>query len=222
MIITYTMAAVWGVLCLGLMYRIRRSVIDHKNLLLQDQKLRDENIYIQRGSIYTLILLGAGALPFPAGVFLGHLLGGMGFHLFFDIAAFCIMWLFIAFMDDFLIAYTKISPEGTERGDESLGKISYPLKAIDAVQYKRGTALKDKDPGTVTFVTKSGARIVSFCPTDDDYFLLAMTRFKMENDRWPDMNNPEEAAQVKAWMNWSSTIPHIKDKEISGLAEVDM
>ena len=50
----------------------------------------------------------------------------------------------------------------------------------------------------------------------------AMTRFRIENERWPDMNNPEEAAQVKAWMNWNSTIPHIKDKEISGLAEVDM
>ena len=220
MIMNYTMIAVWGVLCLGLMYRIRHSVINHKNLLLQDEKLRDENIYIQRGSIYTLNLLGAVALAFPAGVFLAHLLGGMGFHLFFDIAAFCFMLFFMYILDDFLEAYTKISPEGIERGDESVGKIFYPLKAIDAVLYKQGTALKD--PGTVTFVTKSGTRIVSFCPIDDDYFLLAMTRFKMENGHWPDMQKPKDDIQVKAWMKWGRTIPHFENGEVSGLAEVDM
>lgn len=117
-------------------------------------------------------------------------------------------------------SYTKISPEGVE-GDDGHGKKTfYPLNAIDKVTYRE--SYDSEIPDSVSFDTKSGERIARFGPIYGGYPLLAMTRFKMENDRWPDMNNPEEAAQVKAWMNWSSTIPHIKDKDISGLAEVDM
>ena len=117
-------------------------------------------------------------------------------------------------------SYTKISPEGFEEDNGHDNKTFYPLNAIDKVTYTQSSDSEISD--SVSFDTKSGKRIARFGPIYEGYPLLAMTRFRIENERWPDMNNPEEAAQVKAWMNWNSTIPHIKDKEISGLAEVDM
>lgn len=220
MIITYTMTAVWGVLCLGLMYKICRSVIAHEMSRHHDKKLRAENIYIIRGKLRIIILASFVALIFPTGMFLTHLLGDMGFHLFYDIAAFCAMCMAICFFYGPVEDYTEISPEGFEEDNGHDNKTFYPLNAIDAVSYSQASDSDESD--SVTFKTKSGKTITNFSPGDDGYYLLAMTRFKMENDRWPDMNNPEEAAQVKAWMNWSSTIPLIKDKEITGLAEVDM
>ena len=97
MIITYTMTAVWGVLCLGLMYKICRSVIAHEMSRHHDKKLRAENIHIIRGKLRNIILAGFVALIFPVGMFLMHLLGDMGFHLFYDIAAFCAMCMAICF-----------------------------------------------------------------------------------------------------------------------------
>lgn len=220
MMITYTMIAVWGVLCLGLMYRFCRSAIVHEMSRRHDKKLRAENIYIIRGKLRSVILTSAAVLIFPAAIFLAHLLGGMGFHLFFDIAAFCAMCIAMYFFCEAVEGYSEISPEGIERGESFTDTVFYPLNAIDAVSYKQGS--NGSDPDTVTFKTKSGKTITDFSPGDDCYFLLAMTRFRIENDRWPDVQKPKDDIQVKAWMNWRSTIPHIRDKEITGLAEVDM
>ena len=137
-----------------------------------------------------------------------------------DVVAFLITCALLYYFNDVTGSYTKISPEGVEEDDGHGKKTFYPLNAIDKVTYRESS--DSEIPDSVSFDTKSGERIARFGPIYGGYPLLAMTRFKMENDRWPDMNNPEEAAQVKAWMNWNSTIPHIKDKEITGLAEVDM
>lgn len=220
MIITYTMIAVWGVLCLGLMYKICRTAIVHEMSRRHDKKLRAENIHIIRGKLRNIILAGFVALIFPVAMFLTHLLGDMGFHLFYDIAAFCAMCMAICFFYGPVEDYTEISPEGFEEDNGHDNKTFYPLNAIDKVTYTQSSDSEISD--SVSFDTKSGKRIARFGPIYEGYPLLAMTRFRIENERWPDMNNPEEAAQVKAWMNWNSTIPHIKDKEISGLAEVDM
>ena len=117
MIITYTMIAVWGVLCLGLMYKICRTAIVHEMSRRHDKKLRAENIHIIRGKLRNIILAGFVALIFPVAMFLTHLLGDMGFHLFYDIAAFCAMCMAICFFYGPVEDYTEISPEGIERGE---------------------------------------------------------------------------------------------------------
>ena len=220
MMMNYTTIALWGLVNVLQAYKMFRSIIVYEINRHHDKKLRAENIYIIRGKLRIIILASFVALIFPTGMFLTHLLGDMGFHLFYDIAAFCAMCMAICFFYGPVEDYTEISPEGIERGESFLDTVFYPLNAIDAVSYSQASDSDESD--SVTFKTKSGKTITNFSPGDDGYYLLAMTRFKMENDRWPDMNNPEEAAQVKAWMNWSSTIPLIKDKEITGLAEVDM
>ena len=219
MMMNYTTIALWGLVNVLQAYKMFRSIIVYEINRRRDKKLYAKNIYITRGDRLGIIALTVALLIIPAVMFMLHLLNDVGFH-FLDIGVFLLTCAFLYFFNDVTGSYTKISPEGVEEDDGHGKKTFYPLNAIDKVAYRESS--DSEIPDSVSFDTKSGKRIARFGPIYGGYPLLAMTRFKMENDRWPDMNNPEEAAQVKAWMNWSSTIPHIKDKEISGLAEVDM
>lgn len=219
MMMNYTMIALWGVVNVLQTYKMFRSIIVYEINRRRDKKLYAKNIYITRSDRSEIIVL-AVALPItPAVMFMLHLLNDIGFH-FLDIGVFLLICTLLYFFNEATGSYTKISPEGVEEDDGHDNKTFYPLNAIDKVTYRE--SYDSENPDSVSFETKSGKHIARFGPIYEGYPLLAMTRFRIENDRWPDMNNPEEAAQVKAWMNWSSTIPHIKDKEISGLAEVDM
>lgn len=219
MMMNYTMIALWGVVNVLQTYKMFRSIIVYEINRRRDKKLYAKNIYITRGDRLEIIAMVVVLPMMPALMFIAHLLGDVGIHLM-DVVAFLITCALLYYFNDVTGSYTKISPEGVEEDDGHGKKTFYPLNAIDKVAYRESS--DSEIPDSVTFDTKSGERIARFGPIYGGYPLLAMTRFRIENDRWPDMNNPEEAAQVKAWMNWSSTIPHIKDKEISGLAEVDM
>ena len=219
MMMNYTMIALWGVVNVLQAYKIFRSIIVYEINRRRDKKLYAKNIYITRGDRLEIIAIAVVLPMMPALMFIAHLLGDVGIHLM-DVVAFLITCALLYYFNDVTGSYTKISPEGVEEDDGHGKKTFYPLNAIDKVAYRESS--DSEIPDFVSFDTKSGERIARFGPIYGGYPLLAMTRFKMENDRWPDMNNPEEAAQVKAWMNWGSTIPHIKDKEITGLAEVDM
>lgn len=219
MMMNYTMIALWGVVNVLQTYKMFRSIIVYEINRRRDKKLYAKNIYITRGDRLEIIALVVVLPMMPALMFIAHLLGDVGIHLM-DVVAFLITGALLYYFNDVTGSYTKISPEGVEEDDGHGKKTFYPLNAIDKVVYRQSS--DSEIPDSVSFDTKSGERIARFGPIYGGYPLLAMTRFKMEYDRWPDMNNPEDAAQVKAWMNWGSTIPHIKDKEITGLAEVDM
>ncbi len=214
------MIFIWGALDSILIYKVLRTVVTYELNRRRDKKLRAEAVYVIRTNRFEIATYALVILSFALVVFIIHLWEDVGFHFAFDFIGLGMTGFFMFFFWNGAGTYTKISPEGIKRGESFLDTVFYPLNAIGAVSYSQASDSDESD--SVTFKTKSGKTITNFSPGDDDYYLLAMTRFKMENDRWPDMNNPEEAAQVRAWMNWSSTIPHIKDKEISGLAEVDM
>ena len=219
MMMNYTTIALWGLVNVLQAYKMFRSIIVYEINRRRDKKLYAKNIYITRGDRLGIIALTVALLIIPAVMFMLHLLNDVGFH-FLDIGVFLLICTLLYFFNEATGSYTKISPEGVEEDDGHDNKTFYPLNAIDKVTYTQSSDSEISD--SVSFDTKSGKRIARFGPIYEGYPLLAMTRFRIENDRWPDMNNPEEATQVKAWMNWSSTIPHIKDKDISGLAEVDM
>lgn len=219
MMMNYTTIALWGLVNVLQAYKMFRSIIVYEINRRRDKKLYAKNIYITRGDRLGIIALTVALLIIPAVMFMLHLLNDVGFH-FLDIGVFLLICTLLYFFNEATGSYTKISPEGVEEDDGHDNKTFYPLNAIDKVTYRE--SYDSESPDSVSFETKSGKRIARFGPIYEGYPLLAMTRFRIENERWPDMNNPEEAAQVKAWMNWNSTIPHIKDKEISGLAEVDM
>ena len=76
---------------------------------------------------------------------------------------------------------------------------------IDNVYYREALSIDDQD--IVGFYTKSGKHIAAFCPIiHGNYRLLAIVRFRIENERWPDMNNSTDVAQVNLLDTWGETI----------------
>ena len=50
-----------------------------------------------------------------------------------------------------------------------------------------------------------------------------IVRFRIENERWPNMNNPSDIARVDALDSGPDTVPYFRGKEkVTGLADVDM
>ena len=120
------------------------------------------------------------------------------------------------------IAYVKISPEGVEQRVWSANPTVYPIGAIDSVTYYETVDVEDQD--MVGFYTRSGKQIAAFGPTThNNYRILAIVRFRIDNDRWPDMNNPSDIARVDALDSGPDTVPYFRGKEkVTGLADVDM
>ena len=173
-----------------------------------------------RTNRYEILLYALVILPFSIGVFLIHLWKDVGFHFAFDFIGLGMIGFFMFFFWNAAGTYTKISPEGIERGEPCNDTVFFPLNAIDTVSYDNNTDREHAD--SLHFYTKSGKLVAEFCPVFGSYPLLAMTRFRIENDRWPDMSNPDDIAQIDAWANRRSTLRYFSYGQISGLAEVDM
>lgn len=120
------------------------------------------------------------------------------------------------------VAYVKLSPEGIEQRVWSANPTRYPINAIDSIVYYETLNIEDQD--MVGFYTRSGEQIAAFGPmTHKNYRLMAIVRFRIEQERWPDMNNLSDVAQVNLLDTWGETIPFFREQEeISGLADVDM
>lgn len=219
MMMNYTTIALWGLVNVLQAYKMFRSIIVYEINRRRDKKLYAKNIYITRGDRLGIIALTVALLIIPAVMFMLHLLNDVGFH-FLDIGVFLLICTLLYFFNEATGSYTKISPEGVEEDDGHDNKTFYPLNAIDKVTYRE--SYDSESPDSVSFETKSGKHIARFGPIYDGYPLLAMTRFKMENDRWPDIGNPEDTAQINAWANRRSTLRYFSYGKISGLAEVDM
>lgn len=219
MMMNYTMIALWGVVNVLQTYKMFRSIIVYEINRRRDKKLYAKNIYITRGDRLEIIALVVVLPMMPALMFIAHLLGDVGFH-FADVGFFLLTCAFLYFFNDVTGSYTKISPEGVEEDDGHGKKTFYPLNAIDSVSYDNNTDREYAD--SLHFYTKSGKLVAEFCPVFGSYPLLAMTRFRIENDRWPDIGNPEDTAQINAWANRRSTLRYFSYGKISGLAEVDM
>ena len=81
-----------------------------------------------------------------------------------------------------------------------------------------------EDQDMVGFYTKSGKQIAAFGPmTHNNYRILAIVRFRIENERWPDMDNRDDVALVDLLDCASRPIRCFEDLgQGSGLADVDM
>ena len=159
---------------------------------------------------------------FPGLMFVGHIYGPESLDIATEIAALLLSAMFISFLRYVHVAYVKLSPEGIEQRVWSANPTVYPLGAIDSVTYYETVDVEDQD--MVGFYTKSGKQIAAFGPmTHINYRLLAIVRFRIENERWPDMDNPDDVAQVDFLDCASRTIRYFEDLEkVSGLADVDM
>ena len=214
------MIFIWGALDSILIYKVLRTVVTYELNRRREKKLRAEAVYVIRTNRFEIATYALVILLFAVGASVIHLGEDVGFHFVFDFIGPGMIGFFMFFFCDAAGSYTKISPEGIERGEPFNDTVFFPLNAIDTVSYDNNTDREHAD--SLHFYTKSGKLVAEFCPVFGSYPLLAMTRFKMEYDRWPDMNNPDDIAQIDAWANRRSTLRYFSYGKISGLAEVDM
>ena len=152
-------------------------------------------------------------------------------HIFFDpesasitidITALLVSAIFVAYLRYVHVAYVKISSEGVEQRIWFSNPTRYPFNAINRVVYYEKPDIDE--PDMVGFYAKSGFQIALFDPiTHNNYRLLAIVRFRIENKRWPDMTNPEDVAKVDILDKRGMTISYFKGlKKVTSLADVDM
>ena len=185
------------------------------------QRLR-EGIYIRRVTrLEALITIFTPV--FPCAMFAGHIFfDPESASITIDITALLVSAIFVAYLRYVHVAYVKLSPEGVEQRIWFSNPTRYPFNAINRVVYYEKPDIDE--PDMVGFYAKSGFQIALFDPiTHNNYRLLAIVRFRIENKRWPDMTNPEDVAKVDILDKRGMTISYFKGlKKVTSLADVDM
>ena len=185
----------------------------------RDEKKKCEGIYISRmQTLLAYIIVFFPGFPIIC-YFLS--LNAPETNSFVDIASILMATFLLFYLWSVNATYMKISSEGIEQHTPVRGSRICPIDAIDSVVYSES---KDEDTASRTwFLTKSGARINPLNPNYDEYYLLLMTRFRVEYGRWPYLDIPADVDKVNQLDNRAEVIPYFKfRKKISGLAEIDM
>ena len=187
----------------------------------KDKKRRREGIYIRRVTrLEALVII---ILPiFPALMVVYHMYEPGVDDVVFEILALLLPLLGTAYLRYVHVAYVKISSEGVEQRIWFSNPTRYPFNAINRVVFYKAAKYEDDD--MVGFYAKSGTQIALFSPLPHkNYRLLAIVRFRIENERWPDMTNPEDVAKVDILDKRGMTISYFKGlQKVTGLADVYM
>lgn len=210
----------WGIILVLSIASIPYIIIRYEINRHQDKKKEAEGIYIRRVNRFE-----AYACVFnPLIPFLGYIGNryGENMGIWFNVFAIIFTLCFYAFSRYILVAYVKISPEGIEQRVWSANPTRYPINAIDSIVYYETLNVEDQE--MVGFYTRSGKQIAAFGPTThNNYRILAIVRFRIENKRWPDMNNLDDVAKVNELDDRGMTILYFRSREkVTGLADVDM
>ena len=211
----------WGAVALPTTVATFYVIINYEVQRWKDKKRRREGIYIRRvNQAEALIMIFTPA--FPCLSFVAHIYSPDSINTGTEILVFLLSAMFIAFLRYVHVAYVKLSPEGIEQRVWSANPTVYPIGAIDSVTYYETVDVEDQD--MVGFYTKSGKQIAAFGPmTHNNYRLLAIVRFRIENERWPDMDNPDDVAQVNRLDCAGKTMRYFENLgKVTGLADVDM
>ena len=187
----------------------------------KDKQRQREGIYIRRVTRFeALMTILTPALPILMAVV--YILEPGTESMKLGIVGLLASAIFVAYLRYVHVAYVKISSEGVEQRIWFSNPTRYPFNAINRVVYYEKPDIDE--PDMVGFYAKSGFQIALFDPiTHNNYRLLAIVRFRIENERWPDMDNPDDVAQVDFLDRASRTIRYFEDLEkVSGLADVDM
>ena len=212
---------IWGILAFisvtGTLYIITNYEIQR----WKDMERRRQGAYIRRVN-QAEALLTIFTPGFPCLGFFLHLVeeGSPGF--WYELGGILMSIMFMLYAWYVHVAYVKISPEGIEQRMWSARTTVYPINAIDGIEYYKALAVDSQD--LVSFYSKSGKLIAAFSPIiHKNYRLMAIVRFRIDNDRWPDMNNPGDIARVDELDNGLETVSYFREREkITGLADVDM
>lgn len=187
----------------------------------KDKQRQREGIYIRRVTRFeALMTILTPALPILMAVV--YILEPGTESMKLGIVGLLASAIFVAYLRYVHVAYVKISSEGVEQRIWFSNPTRYPFTAINRVVFYKAAKYEDED--MVGFYAKSGTQIALFSPLPHkNYRLLAIVRFRIENERWPDMDNPDDVAQVDALDSGPDTVPYFREKEkVTGLADVDM
>ena len=210
----------WGIILVLSIISAPYIIIRYEINRHQDKKKEAQGIYIRRVNRFEVWICIFNPM-FP---FLGYMAnsqtGNTGIWL--NVLGIVLVLFFYAFSRYTLVAYVKISPEGIEQRIWFSNPTRYPFNAINRIVYYEALNIEDQD--MVGFYAKSGTQIALFCPTiHNNYRLMAIVRFRLENERWPDMNNPDDVAKVNELDDRGMTILYFRGREkVTGLADVYM
>lgn len=210
----------WGIILVLSILSIPYIIIRYEINRHQDKKKEAEGIYIRRVNRFEVwICIFNPLFPFFAYMASSH---GGGIGIWYNLAYIGFLLLFFLYNRYILVAYVKLSPEGIEQRVWSPNPTRYPINAIDSIVYYETLNVEDQE--MVGFYTRSGKQIAVFGPTThNNYRILAIVRFRIENKRWPDMNNPDDVAKVNELDDRGMTILYFRSREkVTGLADVDM
>ena len=210
----------WGIILVLSIISVPYIIIRYEINRHQDKKKEEQGIYIRRVNRFEVwICIINPFIPFLLYMANSHS-GNMG--IWFNIAGIALASFFFLCSRYTLVAYVKLSPEGIEQRVWSANPTRYPINAIDSIVYYETLNVEDQD--MVGFYTRSGKQIAAFGPTThNNYRILAIVRFRIENERWPDMNNPDDVAKVNELDDRGMTILYFRGREkVTGLADVYM
>ena len=212
----------WGIFAAFTTVATFYVLINYEVQRWKDKQRLREGIYIRRVTRLE-VLITIFTPVFPCAMFAGHIFfDPESARITIDITALLVSAIFAAYLRYVHVAYVKISSEGVEQRIWFSNPTRYPFNAINRVVYYEKPDIDE--PDMVGFYAKSGFQIALFDPiTHNNYRLLAIVRFRIENERWPDMDNPDDVAQVDFLDRASRTIRYFEDLEkVTGLADVDM
>ena len=210
----------WGIILVLSIASIPYIIIKYEINRYQDKKKEAQGIYIRRVNRFEVwICIFNPLLPFFAYMANSHS-GNMG--IWYNLLCVGLVLFFFLCSRYTLVAYVKLSPEGIEQRVWSANPPRYPINAIDSIVYYETLNVEDQE--MVGFYTRSGKQIAVFGPTThNNYRILAIVRFRIENERWPDMNNSGDVARVNELDDRGMTILYFRGREkVTGLADVDM
>mgnify|MGYP001677570232 FL=1 len=212
---------IWGILAFISVTGTLYIIINYEIQRWKDMKRRRQGAYIRRVN-QAEALLAIFTPGFPCFGFFLHLVEEGSPGAFYEFLGIFLSIGFMMYAWYVHVAYVKISPEGVEQRMWSARTTVYPFNAIDGIEYYEATSTDDQD--LVSFYSKSGKLIAAFSPIiHKNYRLMAIVRFRIDNDRWPDMNNPSDVARVDALDSGPGTVPYFREREkVTGLADVDM
>ena len=212
----------WGIFAALTTVATFYVIINYEVQRWKDKQRLREGIYIRRVTRLE-VLITIFTPVFPCAMFAGHIFfDPESASITIDITALLVSAIFAAYLRYVHVAYVKISSEGVEQRIWFSNPTRYPFNAINRVVYYEKPDIDE--PDMVGFYAKSGFQIALFDPiTHNNYRLLAIVRFRIENERWPDMTNPEDVAKVDILDKRGMTISYFKGlKKVTGLADVYM
>lgn len=211
----------WGIFALLTTVATIYVLVNYEVQRWKDKQRLREGIYIRR--VTRLEVLITILTPvFPGLAYVTEIYDTGPVNVWVEIAALLLSVLMVGCLRYVHVAYVKTSADGIEQRIWFSNPTRYPFNAINRVVFYKAAKYEDED--MVGFYAKSGTQIALFSPLPHkNYRLLAIVRFRIENDRWPDMNNSGDVAQIDLLDTWGETIPFFRErKEVTDLADVDM